>query len=47
MLSVRWVVRVVLLLLAVLALLSIPRPSGAAQQDENAVGAALTAAAAR
>ena len=29
MLSMRWVVRLVLLLLAVLALLSIPRPSGA------------------
>jgi hypothetical protein len=46
--SLRWVVRIVLLVLAVLALLSIPRPSASAQHDEGGVKrAALAAAPAR
>ena len=45
--ALKWVVRIVLLVLAVLALLSIPRPSASAQRDEDAVKAALAAAAAR
>jgi len=43
-LSLKWVVRIVLLVIAVLALLSIPRPSGSAQQDEHGVKGALVAA---
>ena len=42
--SLKWVVRIVLLVLAVLALLSIPRPSASAQPDEEAVKGALAAA---
>jgi flagellar basal body-associated protein FliL len=42
--SLKWVVRIVLLVLAVLALLSIPRPSASAQQDEEGVKGALAAA---
>ena len=42
--SLKWVVRIVLLVLAVLALLSIPRPSASAQQDEDGVKGAPAAA---
>ena len=42
--SLKWVVRIVLLVLAVLALLSIPRPSASAQPDEDGVKGAQAAA---